>query len=101
MDETQVSAAETSLFRYVLGFLAVGIAWGLTTPFMRRATLNYTPPSRPELEDANVSATRRKVLSVWYSVFDLVRRPGYFIPLLMNLSGSVWFFVIVGQAGTS
>jgi hypothetical protein len=66
---------------------------------MRRATLNYTPPSRPELEDRKVPAAKRKLLSVWYSVFDLLRRPAYSVPLLLNLSGSVWFFVIVGQAG--
>jgi hypothetical protein len=61
--------------------------------------MNYVPPSRPELEDKSVALVKRKVLSIWYSVFDLVRRPAYFIPLLMNLSGSVWFFLMVGQAG--
>jgi hypothetical protein len=66
---------------------------------MRRAAMNYVPPSRPELEDKSVALVKRKVLSIWYSVFDLVRRPAYFIPLLMNLSGSVWFFLMVGQAG--
>jgi len=90
---------EPSLLRYVLGFLAVGIAWGLTTPFMRKAAINHNAPSRPELDDENVRFAKRKILSVWYSVFDLARRPAYFIPLLLNLSGSVWFFLMVGQAG--
>jgi hypothetical protein len=99
MVEAELPTAQPSLFRYVLGFLAVGIAWGFTTPFMRRATMDYVAPSRPELEDKNASLAKRKILSIWYSIFDLVRRPAYFIPLLMNLSGSVWFFLMVGQAG--
>jgi hypothetical protein len=99
MDDTDLPRLQPSLFRFVLGFIAVGIAWGFTTPFLRGATKDYVPPSRPELNDASVSLVKRKVLSIWYPVFDLVRRPAYFIPLLLNLSGSVWFFLMVGQAG--
>ncbi|KAF2436504.1 hypothetical protein EJ08DRAFT_149038 [Tothia fuscella] len=101
MTETPALSGEPSLFRYVLGFLAVGIAWGFTTPFIRRASINYTSPARPALDDKIDSKAKRKVLSGWYSVFDLVRRPAYFIPLLINLSGSVWFFLMVGQTELS
>ena len=31
---------------------------------------------------------------------DLLRNPRYAVPLLINLSGSVWFFLLIGQAGT-
>lgn len=88
-----------STFRYVLGFLAVGVAWGFTTPFMRRAALNYTPKSRPILQDKSISAFQRTLLGIWYSIVDLLSRPNYLIPLALNLSGSVWFFLLVGQAG--
>ena len=91
--------ASPSLFRFILGFIVVGIAWGLTTPFMRRAAVGYEPPSRPFLEDEKVPFIKRKTLGVWYGVTDLLRRPSYSVPLLLNLSGSVWFFLIVGQAG--
>ena len=30
---------------------------------------------------------------------DLLRSPGYAVPLLVNLTGSVWFFLLIGQAG--
>lgn len=36
-----------------------------------------------------------------YAVLDLLRRPAYAIPLLVNITGSVWFFLLIGQAGTS
>lgn len=91
--------SQPSLYNYVLGFLAVGLAWGFTTPFMRKAAMTSQPISRPQLEDPNSSFLTKKVLSIWYAVYDLVARPAYSIPLLLNLSGSVWFFLLVGQAG--
>jgi len=88
-----------STIRLVLGFIVVGIAWGLTTPFMRRAAVGHKSPTRPFLKDESVSWLWRKALSLWYAVTDLLRRPSYSVPLLLNLSGSLWFFLIVGQAG--
>ncbi len=32
-------------------------------------------------------------------VTDLLRRWEYAVPLVVNLTGSVWFFVVVGKAG--
>ena len=34
-------------------------------------------------------------------MLDLLRSPGYAVPLLINLTGSVWFFLLIGQAGQS
>lgn len=34
-----------------------------------------------------------------YTVLDLLRRPGYAVPLLVNVTGSVWFFLLIGKAG--
>ena len=34
-----------------------------------------------------------------YAVWDLLRRPAYAIPLVINLTGSIWFFLLIGQAG--
>ena len=58
---------------------------------MRRAALNHQAPSHPILADEKVSWTKRQVLGLWYSVSDLLSRPSYSVPLLLNLSGSVWF----------
>ncbi|KAF2092164.1 integral membrane protein [Saccharata proteae CBS 121410] len=90
-----------SIFRWILGFLLVGAAWGLTTPFMRKAAVNYTPPVRPYLEDPTVPWLRRKFWGIVYAVIDLLRRPAYAIPLLLNVTGSIWFFLLIGKAELS
>lgn len=94
------SPPQPAIWRWFLGFLLVGACWGLTTPFMRRAAVNYTPSSRPELSDPKKSWIWRKLLGVFWAVVDLLRRPSYAIPLLLNITGSVWFFLLIGQAGT-
>ena len=30
---------------------------------------------------------------------DLLRSPSYAVPLVINLTGSVWFFLLIGKAG--
>jgi hypothetical protein len=99
MTSETLETSQPSLYNYVLGFLAVGLAWGFTTPFMRKAAITSNPISRPQLDDPKSSFITKKGLSIWYAVYDLVTRPAYSIPLLLNLSGSVWFFLLVGQAG--
>src|SRR5881628_2793760 len=92
-DAPSIADPQPSLFRWILGFLLVGACWGLTTPFMRRAAMNYTPPNRPSLPDANNSWLKKKVLGIWYAVIGVLSRPAYAIPLLLNVTGSVWFFI--------
>jgi len=92
---------QPSIIRWVLGFLLVGAAWGLTTPFMRRAAINYTAPSRPSVTDSQNSWLKRKILGVFWAVADLLRRPAYAIPLLLNVTGSIWFFLLIGKAELS
>ncbi|KAJ4304740.1 hypothetical protein N0V90_000267 [Kalmusia sp. IMI 367209] len=100
-DTPATPTAQPSIFRWILGFLMVGACWGLTTPFMRRAAMNYTPPTRPSLTDPNNSWLKRKVLGIWYAVIGVLSRPAYAIPLLLNVTGSVWFFILIGQAELS
>lgn len=66
---------------------------------MRRAAVNYTPPSRPYLSDPSVPWLKRKFWGVIFAVVDLLRRPAYAVPLLLNVTGSVWFFLLIGKAG--
>lgn len=42
---------------------------------------------------------RRKIVGIYRAVLDLLKRPGYLVPLVINLTGSVWFFLLVGKAG--
>ena len=91
-----------SIWRWTIGFLLVGAAWGLTTPFIRRAAVSrdQTPsPPRPTLSDPKASWLQKKIWSVLYTVYDLLRNPAYAVPLLLNVTGSVWFFLLIGQAG--
>jgi hypothetical protein len=101
MDTSSSTPTSPATWRYILGFLLVGCAWGLTTPFMRKAAVDQKPaPNRPVLNDPNVGWIKRKILGVVYSTSDLLSNPSYAIPLLLNVTGSVWFFLLVGQAGT-
>ena len=88
---------------YVAGFLLVGVAWGLTTPFIRRAARDHNPPEHPLLArpDVRASPVRSRLYGAFFAVVDLLRNPAYAVPLLINLSGSVWFFLLIGQAGAS
>lgn len=102
MDPDASPPADTtqpSIFRWILGFLLVGACWGLTTPFMRRAALSYTAPTRAALSDPRNSWLKKKVLGIWYAVIGVLSRPAYAVPLLLNVTGSVWFFVLIGKAG--
>jgi hypothetical protein len=86
---------------YVFGFLLVGLAWGLTTPFIRRAAKAHRPPAHPILETESVKASwmKSRIYGAFFTVVDLLRNPRYAVPLLLNLTGSVWFFLLIGQAG--
>lgn len=66
---------------------------------MRKAAMNYTPPARPSLTNPNNSWIKRKALGIYYAVIGVLSRPAYAVPLLLNVTGSVWFFVLIGKAG--
>lgn len=101
MSTTPETGPQPPAFNYVLGFLMVGIAWGFTTPFIRRAAKDHNPPAHPVLdrEDVKASWIKSKIYGAFFAVLDLLKNPRYAIPLLINLTGSVWFFLLIGQAG--
>lgn len=178
-----------SVFNYVLSFLLVGVAWGFTTPFIRRAAADFNArqeaqaqqqsnprseeeegqgeeaeeeevPLQPrtrtrqggrqgkdtkdeddigienendnedqdqdqdEVEDededqpptsaipptsttpawmkpssSSSSWLKQKITTLFWTVFNLLRTPAYSIPLVINLTGSIWFFLLVGKHG--
>lgn len=45
------------------------------------------------------SWVRTKIVSVFWTVVNLLRTPAYAIPLVINLTGSIWFFLLVGKHG--
>jgi hypothetical protein len=45
------------------------------------------------------SFVKSKLYGAFFAVADLLRNPAYAIPLVINLTGSVWFFLLIGKAG--
>ncbi|CAL5866319.1 uncharacterized protein PFLUO_LOCUS526 [Penicillium psychrofluorescens] len=184
MDPDASAPAEPApaVFQYVLSFLLVGVAWGFTTPFIRRAAADFnarqeklsrgpgattdTPRTtstttggeeeqellardeedeyEDEDEDDRAAASqlggtsgqssarrdrvdnhqdsgedndeddtpapawkrssssspswlRTKITTLFWTVINLLRTPAYSIPLVINLTGSIWFFLLVGK----
>ncbi|RHZ54817.1 hypothetical protein CDV55_102759 [Aspergillus turcosus] len=175
--DASVPAEQPSVFNYVLSFLLVGVAWGFTTPFIRRAAADFnarqeaaqksqsqspqaqsvqSTAEEQELreshpasgatkngdeddnkeeeeeesgdEDQPLTSNARsttaaaaaaagdstrvpawmkpkptsswlttKIVSVFWTVVNLLRTPAYSIPLIINLTGSIWFFLLVGK----
>ncbi|RGP62264.1 integral membrane [Fusarium longipes] len=91
------------VFNYILSFILVGLAWGFTTPFIRRAAQSHNPPAHPVLESSSVQSSwlKSKMYGAFFAVVDLLKNPRYAIPLVLNLTGSVWFFLLIGQAELS
>lgn len=91
------------VINYVVSFILVGLAWGLTTPFIRRAARAHQPPPHPTLHLDSVKNhwLRSRLYGAFFAVADLLRNPRYALPLLLNLTGSIWFFLLIGHAGMS
>ena len=95
-DET---SAAPDPFRAILGFILVGMAWGFTTPFIRKAAVAFKPTPRPLLRDPSIGWVRKKLYGAFFTTIDMLRTPAYLLPLVINLTGSVWFFLLIGKAG--
>lgn len=99
MDSPTISPTPTpSIFNYIIGFLLIGLAWGFTTPFIRAAARTHNPPSHPIL--LQTTGLKKTIYGAFFGVIDLLKNPRYAVPLLINLTGSVWFFLLIGKAGT-
>jgi len=70
---------------------------------MRRtgAAVNHSPSTHTSLDDDAHSRPVKLVLKAWFAAVDLLRRPAYAVPFLINVTGSIWFFLLIGQAGKS
>ncbi|RPA98637.1 integral membrane protein [Choiromyces venosus 120613-1] len=101
MSDPETPIQDPGLLRWALGFLLVGMAWGLTNPFIRKAAVSYTPPKRAILEDPRNGIVKLWILKAVFAAWDLLRRPTYAVPFLINLTGSVWFFLLIGGAELS
>lgn len=93
------------IFNYIIAVILVSLAWGFTTPFIRRGALSFHPSPHPSLDRIDTSSktgwVKYKILKGVWTVADLLRSPRYAVPLVVNLTGSVWFFLLVGGSGSS
>ncbi|KAH7407605.1 integral membrane protein [Cadophora sp. MPI-SDFR-AT-0126] len=98
-----IPADADHIIRYIFAFILVGVAWGFTTPFIRAAARTHSPPAHPILDSPAVknSWLKAKVYGAFFGVVDLLRNPRYAIPLVINLTGSIWFFLLIGKAELS
>ncbi|MCJ1331505.1 hypothetical protein MMC10_008196, partial [Thelotrema lepadinum] len=80
--EPSLPPSQPAIWQWTLGFLLVGLAWGFTTPFIRKGAVNYKPTPRPSLDHPRNSWVRRQVLGAIYTLWDLLRSPAYAIPLV-------------------
>ncbi|KAI1959832.1 hypothetical protein LOZ58_004197 [Ophidiomyces ophidiicola] len=99
MDSDTLPDQAPEALNYILAFLLVGIAWGFTTPFIRRAAVEFNSRNDSMSLDGEDrrSWVERKATAVFWTVVNLLRTPAYAVPLLLNLTGSVWFFLLVGK----
>ncbi|EFR02692.1 integral membrane protein [Nannizzia gypsea CBS 118893] len=107
--DTPPPMEQPGVLNYLLSFLLVGLAWGFTTPFIRRAavdfnarneakqTVNQAAARNKKKSFLSVAWLKEKVVSVFWTVVNLLRTPAYSVPLLINLTGSIWFFLLVGK----
>lgn len=99
---TEVSGGSPPTWRWLAGFLAVGVCWGFTTPFVRKAAISRNRRTRAHtLAEINHEARwfKVKAFELIDNAIDLLKSPAYAIPLLLNVTGSVWFFLLIGEAG--
>ncbi|GAP84630.2 putative integral membrane protein [Rosellinia necatrix] len=63
----------------------------------------HNPPHDPLLarDDVKANWLKSRLYGAFFAVVDLLRNPRYAVPLLINLTGSVWFFLLIGQAELS
>lgn len=91
---------QPSAFKYIISFVLVGVAWGFTTPFIRRAAVDFNKRQESQTQQNSGNGGGR-LRTLFWTVVNLLRTPAYAIPLILNLTGSVWFFLLVGKHGTS
>lgn len=77
----------------IAGLLLVSLIWGITNPFIKRGSvgLNALKQNREYKRASGMS-------KVFNDLAFLARTPQYWIPLVVNLLGSVYFIVALANA---
>lgn len=84
----------TSLYEQrlsIFGYLTVGICWGTTNPFIKRATMAKSQ------ECANGESDKVVVPSHADTLKQFCLEPRIFLPFLINQSGSLIYYVLLSK----
>lgn len=77
----------------IAGLLLVALVWGITNPFIKRGSAGLNT-LRQNREYNRASGMSR----VFKDLAFLARTPQYWIPLAVNLLGSVYFIIALANA---
>jgi drug/metabolite transporter (DMT)-like permease len=75
----------------LLGYLIVGICWGVTNPFIKRATMTKA------IENANSDASKGMLQSHKQTLKQFLAEPRIFLPFLINQSGSLVYYLLLSK----
>lgn len=78
---------EASLF----GYLIVGICWGVTNPFIKRATMAKV------IENSNNETGKGLIQSHISTLRHFCVEPRIFLPFLFNQSGSIVYYLLLSR----
>ena len=73
----------------LFGYLIVGICWGVTNPFIKRATMTKAI----ENGDANKGAAVSHIATLRHFCVE----PRIFLPFLVNQSGSIVYYLLLSK----
>lgn len=75
----------------LLGYLIVGLCWGVTNPFIKRATMTKA------LENASSEGEKGVVQSHRATLRQFCTEPRIFLPFLVNQSGSIVYYLLLSK----
>lgn len=81
-----------------LGLLLVATIWGITNPLIKRGSmvLQSSRKNPDEIENGIKSRWTIRFINDWIL---LLKTPSYFIPWIMNLMGSILYYIVQSQTG--
>ena len=75
----------------LFGYLIVGICWGVTNPFIKKATMTKVN------ENVNNEAGKGLVQSHISTLRHFCLEPRIFLPFLINQSGSIVYYLLLSK----
>lgn len=80
----------TRTLLHTLSFMSVALVWGITNPLLKKGSVGIEKIKRPG-----------KLHQLFSELIFLVRRWQYVVPFLINQSGSLLYYLTIGQADIS